>query len=184
MTDQELVSLIKKNASEGIAAALDLYGGSVKTICCSFLNGFQSEDIEEAVSDVFVELWRSINRYKADESNELKYFLYGIARNVAANKRRKLMKDRLNTEEIDQDIADHQNVEEQVVKDWEEEILSQLINELKSPDREIFIARYYEQMQVKEIASKYDLTTKSVENRLSRGKERLRKRLIAKGVVV
>ena len=43
---------------------------------------------------------------------------------------------------------------------------------MKSPDREIFIYRYFYQHSIKEIADKLALKAKTVENKLSRGKHR------------
>ena len=56
MTDEKLIALIKKKPEQGIAAAIDLYGGAVRTICSSVLES--REDIEEAVSQVFYRLWK------------------------------------------------------------------------------------------------------------------------------
>lgn len=184
ITDEELVALIKTDASKGIAMALDIYGGAVKTICHSFLNGFQNEDIEETISDVFIELWKSISHFHSEETYELKFYLYGIARNVAANRRRKLMKEKNLSGELDETMSDGQNLEEQVVKQWEVGVLEEMIQQFKDVEREIFIARYYEEKQIKDIAKQFGMTPKSVENRLARGKEKLKKELRAKGVSV
>ena len=57
-----------------------------------------------------------------------------------------------------------------------------MIDAMKSPDREIFIYRYYEQNSIREIAQKLTLSVKSVEGRLARGREHLKKQLLQKGV--
>lgn len=54
--------------------------------------------------------------------------------------------------------------------------------ELESPDKEIFIYRYYEQYTVKEIAEKLKIKAKTVENKLDRGKAGLMKKLVQCGV--
>ena len=53
---------------------------------------------------------------------------------------------------------------------------------MKSPDKEIFTLRYFNQNTIKEIANKLVLKTKTVENKLARGKVKLRKQLINIGI--
>ena len=56
------------------------------------------------------------------------------------------------------------------------------MEELPPPDREIFLLRYYLYQPVKEIARRLGMTPKAVEHKLRRGRERLRKKLIERGV--
>lgn len=80
------------------------------------------------------------------------------------------------------DIISEENVEETVVSNTEYQILYQLIDDMKSPDLEIFIYRYYDQMTIREIAQRIKLTEKAVENRLVRGRKYLREKLVYQGV--
>lgn len=59
MEEERLLKLLKTNTAYGIELAIDQYGASVKTICQSILSGYSTQDIEEAVSDTFVGLWKS-----------------------------------------------------------------------------------------------------------------------------
>ena len=63
-------------------------------------------------------------------------------------------------------------------------LLRQAVDELPSPDREIFIRRYYLYERVKEIAARLGLPEKTVENRLFRGRRRLRQKLLERGVIL
>ena len=58
MEDRKLIRLINRNPEKGISLALDLYGSSVKTICSSILAGRPEQDVEEAIAETFVRLWR------------------------------------------------------------------------------------------------------------------------------
>ena len=90
MKDADLLKILHENTSYGIEVAIDTYGKAVKTICQTILTGFSEEDVEEAVSDTFVGLWKAIDRIKLERETGLKEYLYGIARRTALNKRRKL----------------------------------------------------------------------------------------------
>ena len=182
MNDDELVDKLLRNTSEGMSIAIELYGGAVKKICRTILAGYQNEDVEEAVSDSFVALWKAIETGRYDGSVRIKSYLYGIARKTALNKNRELAK-KQTTDDIDNVIKiSDVNVEQEVVRKADYQILNEMIMELKSPDKEIFIYRYYEQYTIKEIAEKLMITAKTVENKIARGRARLKKKLIQCGV--
>ena len=64
MEEQELLDCLSEDVSLGIELAIRQYGKAVKTICQSILSGYSGEDIEEAISDTFVGLWRSREKIK------------------------------------------------------------------------------------------------------------------------
>ena len=174
MEEQELLDCLSEDVSLGIELAIRQYGKAVKTICQSILSGYSGEDIEEAISDTFVGLWRSREKIKLTDGQGLREYLYGIARRTALNKRRTLAKEHP-TQNIDtaEELVSGENVEEQIVSRSEYEILYQLVN-----------SRYFYQHSIKEIADKLALKAKTVENKLSRGKHRLRQQLLQCGVEV
>lgn len=182
MNDEALVDLILRNTSEGMTIAIERYGGAVKRICRTILAGYPSEDVEEIVSDSFAALWKAIETGRYDGSVSVKSYLYGIARRTALNKNRELAKKRT-TENIDNviEFADV-DVEQEAIRKVDYQILNEMIMELESPDKEIFIYRYYEQYTIKEIAAKLKITAKTVENRISRGRAGLKKKLVQCGV--
>lgn len=185
VNQEELLEYLKEDASKGIELAIEQYGSAVKTICQSVLSGYSSQDIEEAVSDSFVGLWKAREKITLQDGEGLKGYLYGIARNTALNKRRALAKEQqVQNIEESAEIASTEDIENNVICRSEYEVLYQLINSMKSPDREVFIYRYYYQKSVKEIAEILTIKAKAVENRLARGKSRLKKQLIQSGIEI
>lgn len=61
-------------------------------------------------------------------------------------------------------------------------MLQEAVEGLPSPDREIFLLRYWLDLRVAQVAERLQLTEKQVENRLYRGKAALRKRLTERGM--
>lgn len=185
MNDKDLLECLQINTALGIEIAIDQYGDAVKTICRTILSGYSLQDIEEAVSDTFVGLWRARNIIELKDGTGLKKYLYGIARNSANNKRRSLAKEQP-TQDIyeSQEISSKDNVEQTVMIRSEHELVYSLIESMGSPDREIFIYRYFLQHSIKEIADILDLKPKMVENKLSRGRTKLKKQLIQCGVEI
>lgn len=185
MEEQELLNHLNEDASLGMELVIRQYGSAIKTICRSILSGYSNEDIEETVSDTFVGLWQSKDKIRLIEGRGLREYLYGIARRTALNRRRSLAK-KQPTQDIDTagELVSGENVEEQIVCRSEYAVLYQLIDSRKSPDREIFIYRYFYQHSIKEIADKLTLKAKTVENKLTRGRNRLKQQLIRCGVDV
>lgn len=182
LSDSDFLKKLKVNPEEGISILLDEYGNAIKTICTRLLSGYSKEDIEEAIADSIVAFWRSAENYDENRNSSLKSYLYGITRITALNKKRQLARSQsdIHNEEQMLHIEDlkAQIPYEQILA---VDVLSELIDQLKSPDKEIFIYRYYDELSIKEIALRLKLTAKAVENRLSRGKKILRSQLIANG---
>ena len=101
MPEEQLLQLIKADAAQGIEIAIEQYGGAVKSICKSILAGYPIQDVEEAISDAFVGLWKSRDKVLIKNGKGLKIYLYGIARKTALDKKRALAKQKP-TEDFDQ----------------------------------------------------------------------------------
>ena len=162
--------------------ALDAYGGPVKTICKNILFDCSTEDIEEAVADSFVGLWKSIDKFQANGDYSLKSYLYGIARHTALDKRRSLQKSfsTLPMEEVVIEAA--VDMESDFAKKLNDNIVHNSVNSMEEPMRSVFILRYFYYEKVNDIARRLGLTQKMVENHLYRGKDKLRWELLERGI--
>ena len=167
MEDKELLRLLQKDSERGLEAALDLYGGLVKTIVSRVLYD-SPQDAEECVADVFLRLWK--NRRKLHGA-PVRAWLVVAARNAAIDRWRKLSRslDVPLTEEITAKTA------------APEEEICELIDTMPPPDREIFIRKYYFLETAAEIAAEMGRTPDDVNARLSRGRKKLRAQLLEGG---
>lgn len=183
MNDDKLIKLIKKNPSKGLSTAIDQYWPLVKTIVVRIIGYENKQDIEECVSDVFLELWKSIDNFSCDKGI-LKNYIISIARFTAINTyRRKLNKHELlpleeNDLELDIDLTN------EVSKKINKNIIKETLDSLPYPDKDIFIKRYYLFESVKEIAASLNITPKAVENKLYRCKANLKETLIKNGIIL
>jgi RNA polymerase sigma factor, sigma-70 family len=183
MEEQEIINLMKEDPEAGIHEAMNRYGGAVETICRNFLFDCQPMDIEEAVADSFVKLWKAKDRIKISKDKSLKSYLYEIARNTARDKRRTLKREKIfSIEEVELQLYAPLNVEEDYARKSNENILHECLNQTEEPDRSVFILRYFYGEKVKEIADRLKLTPKKVENILYRGKEKLEQALKERGI--
>ncbi|MBP7222979.1 MAG: sigma-70 family RNA polymerase sigma factor [Sedimentibacter sp.] len=183
MIDSILVNLLKSNPSKGLEIAVQQYSGLVKTIVVRIIGYDKQQDVEETVSDVFVELWKSINNFDP-EKGKLKNYIMSIARFVSLNVyNRRILKHELLPLEEDE-LEFNMDLDNEVSKSINKEIIRDTVNNLPYPDKDIFIRRYYLFESVKEIAQYLNLTPKSVENKLYRGKDKLKAELINKGIII
>lgn len=183
MNDDKLVKLIKNNPSKGLSVAIDQYGPLVKTIVVRIIGYENQQDIEECISDVFVELWKSLNNFNPNKGT-LKNYITSIARFKAINIfNRKIVKHELIPLEED-DLELDLDLTNEVSKTINKNIIRETLESLSQPDRDIFIRRYFLFESVKEIAYSLDLTPKAVENKLYREKNKLKDALIKKGIIL
>ena len=62
------------------------------------------------------------------------------------------------------------------------DLVGALVAAMAPPDRDIFLRKYYLLQSGKEIAAALDMSVESINTRLSRGRDRLRRQLTEKGV--
>lgn len=182
MNDDKLIKLIKNNPSKGLSAAIDQYGPLVKTIIVRIIGYENTQDVEEAVSDVFVELWKSMDKFNI-EKGKLKNYIISIARHVGINTlNRKVIKHE--SLPLEDDLEFELDLTNEVSKLINKNIIRETLESLPQPDKDIFMRRYYLFESVKEIASSLGLPPKTVENKLYRGKDKIKTALINKGIIL
>ena len=179
--EERILRALKDSPEEGISMALDAYGGPVKTICRNILFDCSQEDIEEAVADSFVGLWKSIDKFNNSGDYSLKSYLYGIARHTALDKRRALQKG-AETLPMEDDVIDAAiDLESEYARKLNDNIVHNSVNSMEEPTRSVFILRYFYFEKVNDIAKRLGLSPKTVENHLYRGKSKLRWELLERG---
>ena len=183
MTDQEILTILKGNPEKGIHLMMNLYGGAIATICRNFLYDCPESDIEEAIADTFIRFWKNLNKFELNQNYSLKSYLYAIARNVSRDKRRMQKKaDIFPLEELSLELPSDYNLENEFERRQCEAVLHTCLENMKEPDKSVFLYRYFYGYRIQNIAVLLHLTTKQVENILYRGKEKLRKDLMERGI--
>ena len=168
-TTPTLLQAIRQDPDTGLRWAMRDYAALVRGI---------ARDIEECTADVFVALWRNAARLEAT-GTPVRAWLIVTARNTAINRYRALQRhDTLPlTDELAATIAD---LPADPAGDAADE-LAVLVAALEPPDREIFLRKYYLMQSSREIAAALDLRVSTVNTRLSRGRDRLRRQLQERG---
>ena len=167
-TTPTLLQAIRQDPDTGLRWAMRDYAALVRGIARRILPG-HDRDIEECTADVFVEA----------TGTPVRAWLIVTARNTAINRYRALQRhDTLPlTDELAVTIAD---LPADPAGDAADE-LAVLVAALEPPDREIFLRKYYLMQSSREIAAALDLRVSTVNTRLSRGRDRLRRQLQERG---
>ena len=136
MEEQKIIELLYEDPEKGIHEAINLYGGAVATICRNFLFDCDEMDVEEAIADSFLKLWKSKEKLVSYGGKTMKSYLFEIARNTARDKRRRIKKTSVfSLDEIEMQLVAPLNMEEEFAKKTNREILQECLESLKEPDR-------------------------------------------------
>lgn len=157
------------------------YGRLLWTIVSGILAGCGTkEDVEEVVSDVFVELWQNPHLFDPSRG-EIKAFLCVKAKSRAIDRLRQLR--RVDAVPLDE-------VEDSAAGDLLEQLLSPmtlgrilgLLAEMGQPDQEILTLRLIYTVKPADIAAKLRLPVNLVYEKIRRGKAKLASALKREGM--
>ena len=177
MNDTELLELLGSSPQEGLAAVIGQYSAYVYKIAYNRLFGVcTKEDIEEAVSDIFMKLYSSVSE-KGVKPRSVCAYLSVIAQRHCTDilRRQKANGQHISLDEIENIIPD-----DEITADSGQ--IMQALKRLGEPDTEIFVRRYYLGQPVKQIALEMNMKTDTLNKRLSRGLKKLRKILEEEGL--
>lgn len=163
--DKALLELLRTEPEKGIYSLQKNYGGLIWHIVFRVLANWP-EDAEEIASDVLLAVWQ--HQEELEKSGRpLGPWITVTARNRAIDRWRKLKRE--STTELNEELG----VPEDDPSDAEE-LISRLVKEMKEPDREIFLRRYYRMETAKEIGAALNMPPNTVNMRLARGRRKLK----------
>ena len=184
MTDKDLTDGILLQKKEAIQYLVDNYQKQVIKTAFYFVSNM--EDAEDLSQEVFLEILKSIGRFKQNSS--LYTWIYRITVNKSLDhlrrqKRRdvihqigtfiKVSQDGTNTMETEVAVMDTRN------DDYEQrKILDKAISSLPENQRIAFVLNKYEDLAYKDIAEIMNLSLASVESLIHRAKLKLQKKLV------
>ncbi|MCL2249708.1 MAG: sigma-70 family RNA polymerase sigma factor [Oscillospiraceae bacterium] len=165
MGDEKLVTQLNRDNPESFYAIMEKYNKLLWIVAGSVLGNVGTyEDIEDCVSDVYLELWKKPELFDP-EKGSIKSFLTVVARNKAIDRYRQLSK--VQTIELDEHLPSEDNdLIDYIIKKDKFNDLHKAIIMLNHPDREILTRRYFLDEKPAVIANVMSLPVKEVENRL------------------
>ncbi len=181
LQDDVLIKRLLEGEQEAFAFMIDKYSKLLWLVVGGVIGNIGTkEDIEECISDVYVQVWKNPRAFN-NQKGTLKTYLAIIAKSKALDKYRKLSK--LKVIEIDEAItAPDDDLLDYIVEKEKSKALYSVLETLKEPDKEILIRRYFFDEKPSRIAEKISIPVKEVENRLYKSKLKLRKILSSREV--
>lgn len=176
--NDDLTARLRQGDSAALEEAIDRYSVYAAKIIAAYGNrALLPEDLEEILSDVFVNLWNSRERLQG----EIKPYLAAIARNAARQRLRQLHPTQALPENWE--IMDPSPQPEQLAQDEERTAaLRQAVDALPQEERTLFIRFYYLEQTVDEIAAVTGQNASTLRVRLHRGRKKLKEFLRNRGV--
>ena len=170
MTDMELIELLRSEPERGLAEVVRQYSHYVLKIANTRLGGICSrEDIEEAVSDIFLRFY-TVGRRSGFAVGSVRSSLSLIAGRHCINVFNKKCS-RQN------DLALDDFIEFMAAETDDKELslmLTEAVKKLGEPDTEIFLRKYFFGQKTEDIAKEINMKPNTVDKRISRGLVKLR----------
>ncbi|MDD6484621.1 MAG: sigma-70 family RNA polymerase sigma factor [Clostridiales bacterium] len=173
MTDEEkLLINLKKRRRGSLEKAVDIYTPYVSVIVYNIIGGIMTkEDVEEAVSDVFVSLWKSAGELDVKKGC-IRTYLGALARNCA---RKKLRGFKGAYAQLDESAAaSEEELCARLELDEERAMLLELIKDLGEPDCEIFLRYYWYNERISKISDVTGICKSTITTKLQRGRKKLK----------
>ena len=173
LNEDNVVSELKKRNPKALDFIIDKYGGLIQSIVKKTLFNFEgSGSVEECMNDIFLAIWNNVDKFQKE--NSFKSWIAAISKYKAIDYKRKLIKELYNENLENIEIRQEDVSDKEILQKENRQELMTLLSRLKPEDKEIFIRRYFNEESTKEIAENLEINREVVNNRLSRGRKRLR----------
>ena len=178
--DDRLVEAMQDGDESALGTAIQRYTAYVGTIVWNIVGDrLNEDDTKEIVSDVFYTLWKNSARIK---KGKLKAYLSSISRNRALDALRRSKREAsIEEDEVEIPVS---GPEDELVHAEMYAALQAALNALPEPDRTIFIRHYYYYQKTSVIAQQLGMNKKTVQTKLFRGRETLRRVLTEGGYFI
>lgn len=179
MNDLSLIELLRHDPERGLCELTRQYTGLVFAVVRGKLAGACIEaDIEECVSDAFIEFFRMRDQFDPDRGS-IKTMLAVIARRRAVNRFERALRERtlFSPAGLSEEAAKAPSPEDEIEDREARKAVFDEISALGEPDREILVRKYYFGESTKEIAKKLRMKPSAVDTRAHRAVMKLKSRL-------
>jgi RNA polymerase sigma-70 factor (ECF subfamily) len=181
MSETEIIQKLQQGNEQAFKMLVETYQKLVVNTCFGLVQN--TEDAEDIAQEVFIEVFRSIQNFRADA--KLSTWLYRIAVNrslnhIRDNKRRKWFQsfdDVVKEKNLQINHYASENPGTELENLQRANILHEAIGSLPENQKTAFTLNKYEDLSYKEIAEIMDISVSSVESLIHRAKVGLQKKL-------
>lgn len=162
MDDTSIVAALHSGNCSAIEELTRAYGN--RLLRSAYLLCGNEPDSQDLVQDTWVQVIKSINRFRGDSS--LYSWIYGILFNLSRHYHRDRKCLQIDHDLASQPLATVPAETSHLDTEMASAILMNALRQLSPPHREIIVLRYYEGMKVEAIAQHLSMSTGTVKSRL------------------
>lgn len=173
MSDELIRQALIEKDEEVLQTIVNQYSKLLWAVSYSILGKkTNTAEIETIVSDVFLRLWRNPEKYEVEKSS-LKTYLVMICKSLSLNSVRGSKKILEMDDSFILENFPEKNSDEG--KYWQ--YFYEAVEELSEPTKTICIQRFFFEVKPSAISNKLGLSITEVNNRLYKGKQKIRKKI-------
>lgn len=175
MEEKELVIQLKHGNHDAFELLYNKYWSQVYNFCRLYIKSV--EDAKEVVQQVFIKIWEARNLIKEDEN--FKGFLFIVTRNLIFNINKKTFNENFYKFSVLSAFSGEigYEIEEEISATQLKEYIYQLIDTLPPRQREVFLLSRKSHLSYKEIATRLNISERTVENHITKAMKYLRENL-------
>lgn len=184
MSEVEIIRKLQQGNEQAFREMVENYQKMVVNTCFGMVHN--TEDAEDIAQEVFIEVFRSINNFRAE--SKLSTWLYRMAVNRSLNFIRDNKRNKWNQsfeDTVKSKVALSENLiiknadrpEFQLENAQRATLLHEAVNSLSENQKVAFTLSKYEDLSYQEISAVMDVSISSVESLLHRAKRNLQKKL-------
>lgn len=184
MTDASIIDLYFRRSDAAIRETDRAYGKFCYAVAFGILNN--REDSDESVNDTWLAAW---NAMPPSRPNSLKAFLGKLTRRISIMRLRKNTAAKrgggeaeLAIEELAECIPSSVNTAREIELLELTQSVNACLRSMTKRERDLFVARYWYSLPVKELADRFELTESNVKQILHRTREKLQRHLQEEGL--
>ena len=181
MNDEEIIRLYFGREERAITETENKYGKLCRKIAFGILGN--NEDTDEAVNTVYIKLWEAIPPKKPQS---LCGYVCRIIRNISLTmyKRNSKSYETEQLTELTEILPDSETTESRYDNNALAEALNRFLGTLNKQSRNIFMARYYFNLPINDMAERFGLSETAMRSRLFRIRKQLKDYLLKEGIEV
>ncbi len=172
--EDNYVKELKNKNQKALDFIYSKYVGLVYKVVYDILNGKAAkEDIEECVSDIFIDVWNNALKYN-ESIADFKNWIVAVSKYKAIDYFRKFRR-KYETVELEEDvIISGENIENKIIQNNDIKTVYEIIDNMNDVDKKIFVKRYFLDESIMNISSYLNLPRSVIDNRLSRGRKSIK----------
>lgn len=167
-----MIKYIKNKKEKGMEVLIDNYRGIITAVVRRHLGVLINYE-EECVDDVLMSIWDNIKSFDKSK-NTFKNWICAVSKYKAIDYKKKYIS-KIGHVDLSQEIY---YIDQELLKTEIEEEVNDLLSYLNEIDRRLFEDHYLKGESLEEIAIKNNTKVSNLYNRLSRGRKRIRERVV------